>query len=163
MLSIPRIGLLLPYHRRANLGRIPYPKLVSQRGQHPLEPLRVPSCFHAHAHWLLQLSVKLLRLTVAVVESAFDEFASFRVHHRNLLEARMKITPYNQHTRLLSFRVLVSLRCQVYSASGEEPTLLSNQLCSLTAAKAVCSTASPDTWDVRNSLCGRRLCSLAAE
>jgi len=42
-----------------------------------------------------------------------------------LLEARMKITPYNQHTRLLSFRVLVSLRCQVYSASGEEPTLLS--------------------------------------
>src|SRR5215472_4423352 len=102
MLSIPRIGLLLPYHRRANLGRIPYPKLVSQRGQHPPQPLRVPSCFHAHAHWLLQLSVKLLRLTVAVVESAFDEFASFRVHHRNLLEARMKITPYNQHTRLLS-------------------------------------------------------------
>jgi len=45
-----------------------------------------------------------------------------------LLEARMKITPYNQHTRLLSFRALVSLRCQVYSASGEEPTLLSNQL-----------------------------------
>ena len=44
------------------------------------------------------------------------------------LEARMKITPYYQHTRLLSFRVLVSLRCQVYSASGEEPTLLSNQL-----------------------------------
>jgi len=44
----------------------------------------------------------------------------------------MKITPYNQHTRLLSFRVLVSLRCQVYSASGEEPTLLSNQLRLLT-------------------------------
>src|SRR5215469_4711888 len=118
MLSIPRIGLLPPYHRRANLGRIPYPKLVSQRGQHPLEPLRVPGCFHAHADRLLQLSVKLLRLTVAVVESAFDEFASFRVHHRNLLEARMKITPYNQHTRLLSFRVLVSMPCQVYSASG---------------------------------------------
>jgi len=48
----------------------------------------------------------------------------------------MKITPYNQHTRLLSFRVLVSLRCQVYSASGEEPTLLSNQLHSLTPKKA---------------------------
>src|SRR5215469_17828121 len=102
MLSIPRIGLLLPYHRRANLGRIPYPKLVSQRGQHPLEPLRVTGCFHAHAHWLLQLSVKLLRLTVAVVESAFDQFASFRVHHRNLLKAGMKIYTYNQHTRLLS-------------------------------------------------------------
>src|SRR5215467_6742539 len=35
-----------------------------------------------------------------VVQSAFDEFASFRVHHSNLLEARMKITTYNQHTRL---------------------------------------------------------------
>ena len=41
----------------------------------------------------------------------------------NLLEARMKIIPYNQHTRLPSSRVLVSLRCQVYSASAEEPTL----------------------------------------
>src|SRR6516162_8268165 len=93
MLSIPRIGLLLPYHRRPNLGCIPDPKLVSQLGQHPLEPLRVAGCFHAHAHRLLQLSVKLLRLTVAVVQSAFDEFARFRVHHRDLLEPRMKIAP----------------------------------------------------------------------
>src|SRR5215472_8684511 len=128
MLSIPRIGLLLPYHRRANLGRIPYPKLVSQRGQHPLEPLRVTGCFHAHTHRLFQLSVKLLRLTVVVVQSAFDEFASFRVHHSNLLEARMKITPYNQHTRLLSFRVLVSYALPSLLGLGEEPTLLSNQL-----------------------------------
>src|SRR5215472_7345172 len=29
--------------------------------------------------------------------------------------------------------------------------------------KSVCSTASPDIWDVCNSLCERRLCSLAAE
>jgi len=36
-------------------------------------------------------SVELLRLTVDMVESAFDEFAGFRIHHRNLLEARMKI------------------------------------------------------------------------
>jgi hypothetical protein len=36
---------------------------------------------------LLQLSVKLLCLTVAVVQSAFDEFAGFRIHHRNLLQA----------------------------------------------------------------------------
>jgi hypothetical protein len=35
---------------------------------------------------------------------------------------------YNQHARLLSSRVLVSMRCQVYSVPGEEPTLLSNQL-----------------------------------
>jgi hypothetical protein len=91
--SIPRIGLLLPYHRRPNRGCIPDPKLVSQLGSHPLEPLRVAGGFHAHAHRLLQLSVKLLCLTVAVVQSAFDEFARFPIHHRNLLEARMKITP----------------------------------------------------------------------
>jgi len=42
-------------------------------------------------YWLLQRSVKRHRLTVAVVESAFDEFASFCLHHRNLLEAGMKI------------------------------------------------------------------------
>ena len=72
----------------ADLGGIAHPKLV-QLDQHPSKPLRVAGCFHAHAHWLLQSSVELLRLTVAMVESAFDEFPAFRIHHRNLLEARM--------------------------------------------------------------------------
>jgi hypothetical protein len=54
---------------------------------------------------------------------------------RDLLEARMKIHSYNQHTRLLFFRVLVSQRCQVYSA-WEEPTLLSNQIHSSTVRHA---------------------------
>src|SRR5215831_8006271 len=98
----PRVGLLLAYHRCSNLGGIAHPKLVSQLGQHPFKPLRVAGCFHAYAHWFLESSVELLRLTVAMLESAFDEFAAFRIHHRNLLEARMKIYPYNQHTRLLS-------------------------------------------------------------
>jgi len=38
-------------------------------------------------------------------------FSSFVVSPRLMAD-------YNQHTRLLSFRVLVSVRCQVYSASG---------------------------------------------
>src|SRR5215475_1538535 len=102
MQSILHIGLLLSHHRCANPRCIPDPKLVSQPGQHSLEPLRVARCFHAHAHWFLQPRVKLLRLTVPVVESAFDQVPGFRVHHRNLLEARVKIYAYNQHTRLLS-------------------------------------------------------------
>jgi hypothetical protein len=40
----------------------------------------------------------------------------------------MKITPYNQHARLLSFRVLVSSALPSLLGTGEEPTLLSNQL-----------------------------------
>src|ERR1700730_8614627 len=31
-----------------------------------------------------------------------DDFAGLRIQHRNLLEARMEIASYNQHTRLLS-------------------------------------------------------------
>src|SRR5262249_3509668 len=62
-----------------------------------------------------------------MVKSAFHEFTAFRVHHRNLLEARMKIYPYNQHPRLLSSRVLVSYALPSLLGLGEEPTLLSNQ------------------------------------
>src|SRR5262245_39791160 len=65
-----------------------------------------------------------------MVKSAFHEFTAFRVHHRNLLEARMKIYPYNQHTRLLSSRVLVSYALPSLLGLGEEPTLLSNQFLS---------------------------------
>jgi hypothetical protein len=68
-------------HKEARCGR-----LASIASNHC-----VSGCFHAHAHWLLQLSVRLLRLTVAVVESAFNNFATFRIQHRYLLEAGMKI------------------------------------------------------------------------
>src|SRR6516164_2636325 len=146
MLSIPRIGLLLPYHRRPNLGCIPDPKLVSQLGQHPLEPLRVAGCFHAHAHRLLQLSVKLLRLTVAVVQSAFDEFARFRIHHRDLLEPRMKIASSfeNQHTRLS----LQKLRCWSFDDLESEISGLALEIVNLQFAVLgfveVCSPV--DEW-----------------
>src|SRR5207302_1756124 len=118
MQSIPRVGLLLPHHRCPNLGCIPNPKLVSQLGQHLLEPLRVTGCLHAYAHWLLQPRVKLLCLTVPVFESAFSDFAGFCIHHRNLLKARMKITAYNQHARLLSSRVLVRTALPSLLGSG---------------------------------------------
>jgi len=64
---------------------------VSQPGQHPLEPLGVAGGFHAYAHWLLQLGIKLLGFTVSVFQPAFEEFAGFCIHHRNLLKVRMKI------------------------------------------------------------------------
>src|SRR5215469_7726134 len=144
MQSIPRIGLLLPHHRRPDLGGIAHPKLVSQLGQHSFKPLRVAGGFHAYAHWLLQSSVELLRLTVAMVESAFDEFTGFRIHHRNLLEARMKIYPYNQHTRLLSSESW-SVCAAKFTRPGEEPTLLSNQYREMTNGQNVVSSDF-DSW-----------------
>jgi hypothetical protein len=52
------------------------------------------------------------------LQATMDQGAGFHVRHRNLLESRMKTHAYPQHSRL----VLVSLRLQVYSALGEEPT-----------------------------------------
>src|ERR1700674_5621109 len=64
----------------------------------------MPTGFHPHAnlHSLrCQLAVELLRF-LAVLQSALPAFPSFAIHKRNLLEARMVVTTYNPHVRLLS-------------------------------------------------------------
>jgi hypothetical protein len=38
----------------------------------------------------------------AMQQTSFAQFTGFRIHEGNLLEARMIVTPYNQHVRLLS-------------------------------------------------------------
>src|SRR6202165_6285942 len=48
-----------------------------------------------------QLAVEPLRL-LAVLQSTLPAFASFGIHKSNLLEARMGVTSYNPHVRLLS-------------------------------------------------------------
>src|SRR5215475_12933394 len=50
---------------------------------------------------LLQLPVELLCL-LTMRQTPFAQFASVRIYASNLLKARMIITPYNQHVRLLS-------------------------------------------------------------
>ncbi len=70
--------------------------------------------------------LQFLEAEIALLDARLDQIGQ---EHRNLLEARMKIYPYNQHTRLLSFRVLVSYALPSLLGLGEEPTLLSNQSC----------------------------------
>src|SRR5437867_7677565 len=101
MPRISRVSFLLAHHGRTDRGGIADPKLVSQFGEDPLEPLRVPGRLHAHSHRLLQAGVKLRSFTVPVFEAALDEFAGLGVCHCDLLKTGMKVTTYNQHARLL--------------------------------------------------------------
>src|SRR5262249_12733239 len=85
-------------------GRIPNPQLKLQFSKQALEPTGMPAGFHAYAHLLtllFQLSVKLFSF-FAVNQASFAQFPRFAIYPCNLLEARMIITAYNQHVRLLS-------------------------------------------------------------
>src|SRR5580704_12311362 len=57
-------------------------------------------CFHPHSHansCLLQIAVELLCFSLTVLESPLTKLPRLRVHERNLLNARVVITTYNQH------------------------------------------------------------------
>src|SRR5215813_10125259 len=91
MPCVSRIGLLLAHHRSADRGGIADPKLVLQLGEDPLEPLRVPGRLHAHSHRLLQTGVKLLGLTVSVLEAAFEEFSRLSICLCDWLKTGIKV------------------------------------------------------------------------
>src|SRR6202051_840370 len=59
--------------------------------------------FHPYPHQVLlfQLPIELFGF-FAMSQASFAEFTTFRIHECNLLEARMIVTSYNQHVRLLS-------------------------------------------------------------
>src|SRR5207249_7721892 len=63
----------------------------------------------------VQAAVKLLRFAVAVRKSPFVAFSGLRVDPSNLLKARVIITAYNQHVRLLPPEPWSSAH-QVYSS-----------------------------------------------
>src|SRR6516225_7975817 len=115
MTSIPRVGLLLPHSGRMDLRRVSHPQLMSLPRQQGFEPLSVTGRFHAHPSPSGKGCVKGSRLTRRVFQAALNDFARLPIQHRNLLEARMKITPYNQHVRLLSSEAWSSCNYQVYS------------------------------------------------
>ena len=103
-LRVLAIGLLLAYPFGADLGGIADPQLELQFDQQTLEPARVSAGFHAHPHGhsaLAEFAVELLGLFL-VSQAGFAQFARIRVYVRNLLEARVIITTYNDHVRLLS-------------------------------------------------------------
>src|ERR1039457_5161435 len=103
-LRILAIRLLLAYPLGTDHGGVPDPQLELQLRQQSLKPACMPAGFHPHAHLHSQrreIAVELLRL-FAVLQSLLPALASVGIHKRNLLEARMVVTTYNPHVRLLS-------------------------------------------------------------
>src|SRR6476469_85380 len=59
----------------------------------------MPTGFHSHAHLHslgCEIAVELLRF-LAVLQSLLSTISRFRIHKRNLLEARVVICSYNDH------------------------------------------------------------------
>src|SRR3984957_19422332 len=124
-LSILSIGLLLSHPFRANLRCISDPQLKPKLVQQSLKPACVPAGLHPHAHTpLFQPPVKLLGL-VKVSQPPFATLTCFRIHKCNLLEARMIVTTYNQHVRLLSSEPFGWFAPPKFTRTTE-PTLLWN-------------------------------------
>jgi hypothetical protein len=88
----------------------------------------MPARFHADAHCqtaFAEFTVKLLGLFL-VSQACFAEFACVGVYIRNLLEARVIVTSYNDYLRLLVSRAfLVGFSTTNFTRVGE-PTLLWN-------------------------------------
>src|SRR5712692_1544879 len=104
MLCILTIRLLLAYSFGSDLGGIANPQLEVQFRQHSLEPARMPTGFYPHTHfhsWCCEVTVELFRF-LRVLQSPLSKFSSVGIHKRNLLEARVVVTSYNDHLRLLS-------------------------------------------------------------
>src|ERR1700675_3389080 len=100
---ISPVGLLLPLATGADLRRIPDPHLVPPLHQHPLEPLRLPAASDPHSYGPFQSCIKGPHLLLSLVtQRPLHHLSGHQVQHRDLLIARMKITAYNFHVRLLS-------------------------------------------------------------
>jgi hypothetical protein len=69
---------------------------------HNSKPACMPACFHPHTHApRFERAVKLLGF-FAVSQPPFAALSGFCIHRSNLLKARMIVTTYNQHVRILS-------------------------------------------------------------
>jgi len=111
-----------------HLGGVPDPQLEVQFRQESLEPARMSTGFHAHTHLRSlgrQLTLELLRF-LTVLQSTLPAIPSFTIDKCNLLEARMIITPYNNHVG--SFLPGLGWVAPPKSIRAWEPTLLWNHL-----------------------------------
>src|SRR5947199_7074943 len=81
-----------------------------------------PTGFHPNPHFFsshLELAVELLRF-LAVPQFPFVPFTTVRIDKRNLLEARVIVTTYNDHVRLLSPEPWLVSATKVYSGMGAD-------------------------------------------
>src|SRR4029453_801546 len=121
-LRILSVRLLLPHSLRSNLGRVSDPQLELQLGQQTLKPSRLSAGLHADADpdlLLFQNAIELLRF-LTMPQSAFLQLASFRIYVSDLLEARVIVTSYNQHVRLLSPEPWLVSTTKAYSGIGAD-------------------------------------------
>ena len=82
----------------------------------------MPTGFHPNPHFFsahLELAVELLRF-LAVPQFPFVQFPRVRIDKRNLLEARVIVTTYNDHVRLLSPEPWLASATKVYSGVGAD-------------------------------------------
>src|SRR6266704_6187470 len=81
-----------------------------------------PTGFHPNPHFFsahLELAVELLRF-LAVPQFPLVPFTPVRIDKRNLLEARVIVTTYNDHVRLLSPEPWLVSATKVYSGMGAD-------------------------------------------
>src|SRR6516165_7306157 len=107
MQGIARVRLLLPHHGCTDLRCISYPEFVMVFLQHPLEPLCIEGRFHPDSRRTWKAGIKLLGFFVLMFQPALENLTGCRIQHGNLLEARMKITTYNEHRSAPFLRALV--------------------------------------------------------
>src|SRR3989441_6481258 len=82
----------------------------------------MPTGFHPNPHLFpahLELAVELLRF-LAVPQSPFVQFTCVCIYKRDLLEARVIVTTYNDHVRLLSPEPWLVSATKVYSGVGAD-------------------------------------------
>src|SRR5215470_4559537 len=90
----------------------------------------MPTGLHAHAHLFSlgrEVAIKLFR-PVAVFQALLSAISRFGIYKRNLLEARVIISSYNDHCRLLSTRAFLVGLAPPSLLGASEPALLWNQL-----------------------------------
>src|SRR5271168_3420152 len=124
-LRILTIRLLLAHSLGANLGSVSDPQLKLQLIEQSFKPAGVPAGFHPHSHVLSrERAIKLLGF-FAVTQPPFAALPGFCIHKSNLLKARMIVTTYNQHVRLLSSEPFGWFAPPKFTRAWE-PTLLWN-------------------------------------
>src|SRR5438128_4161211 len=82
----------------------------------------MPTGFHPDTHFFpahLELAVELLRF-LAVPQFPFVDTDTGEWNERNLLEARVIVTTYNDHVRLLSPEPWLVSATKVYSGVGAD-------------------------------------------
>src|SRR5712691_1885795 len=114
----------------------------------------MPTGFHPNTHFFpahLELAVELLRF-LAVPQFPLVPFTTVRIDKRNLLEARVIVTTYNDHVRLLSPEPWLVSATKGYSGMGAD--IVMESFHSLTAVYEISSRFSQCQFTAKSLKCG---------